>query len=110
MAHASRARVAVTTVFFLNGIVFASWYSRLPSIQEQLDLGPGTLGLALIGAPVGLLAAQPLTGALAATIGSRRLVAASPLTRSSYHAGDDFKKMQANRAAKLAREGANAPA
>jgi predicted MFS family arabinose efflux permease len=79
VAHASRARAAVTAVFFLNGIVFASWYSRLPSIQEQLDLGPGTLGLALIGAPVGLLAAQPLTGALAATIGSRRLVAASPL-------------------------------
>jgi predicted MFS family arabinose efflux permease len=79
VAHASRARVAVTAVFFLNGIVFASWYSRLPSIQEQLDLGPGTLGLALIGAPVGLLAAQPLTGALAATIGSRRLVAAAPL-------------------------------
>jgi predicted MFS family arabinose efflux permease len=77
--HASRARAAVTAVFFLNGIVFASWYSRLPSIQEQLDLGPGTLGLALIGAPVGLLAAQPLTGALAATLGSRRLVAASPL-------------------------------
>jgi len=79
VAHASRARAAVTAVFFLNGIVFASWYSRLPSIQEELDLGPGTLGLALIGAPVGLLAAQPLTGALAATIGSRRLVAASPL-------------------------------
>ena len=79
MAHASRARVAVTAVFFLNGIVFASWYSRLPTIQEQLDLGPGTLGLALIGAPLGLLAAQPLTGALTATIGSRRLVAAAPL-------------------------------
>jgi predicted MFS family arabinose efflux permease len=79
VANASRARVAVTAVFFLNGIVFASWYSRLPSIQEQLDLGPGTLGLALIGAPVGLLAAQPLTGALAATVGSRRLVAAAPL-------------------------------
>ena len=31
------------------------------------------------------------------------LVAASPLTRSSYHAGDDFRKMQANRAAQLAR-------
>jgi lipoic acid synthetase len=31
------------------------------------------------------------------------LVAASPLTRSSYHAGDDFKAMQAARAAKLAR-------
>jgi predicted MFS family arabinose efflux permease len=79
VAHASRARTAITAVFFLNGSVFASWYSRLPDIQEQLDIGPGTLGLTLIGAPIGLLAAQPLTGALAATIGSRRLVAASPL-------------------------------
>jgi lipoic acid synthetase len=29
------------------------------------------------------------------------LVAASPLTRSSYHAGDDFAKMRAAREAKL---------
>jgi lipoic acid synthetase len=34
------------------------------------------------------------------------LVAASPLTRSSYHAGDDFRKMQAARSAQLARAGA----
>ncbi|MEO6580238.1 MAG: lipoyl synthase, partial [Sphingomicrobium sp.] len=31
------------------------------------------------------------------------LVAASPLTRSSYHAGDDFAKMQSARAEQLAR-------
>jgi len=31
------------------------------------------------------------------------LVAASPLTRSSYHAGDDFAKLRAARAAELAR-------
>ena len=31
------------------------------------------------------------------------LVAASPLTRSSYHAGDDFKKVQAARLAQLER-------
>ncbi|WP_265587913.1 lipoyl synthase [Sphingomicrobium arenosum] len=31
------------------------------------------------------------------------LVAASPLTRSSYHAGDDFEKMRANREAQLAK-------
>ena len=75
----SRARAAVTTVFFLNGMVFVSWYSRLPAIQDKLDLGPGALGLALFGAPLGMLVAQPLTGALAATVGSRRLVAAAPL-------------------------------
>ena len=39
------------------------------------------------------------------------LVAASPLTRSSYHAGDDFKKMQEARNAQLARsKGADAAA
>ncbi len=30
------------------------------------------------------------------------LVSASPLTRSSYHAGDDFARLRAARAAKLA--------
>jgi Major Facilitator Superfamily len=59
--------------------VFVSWYSRLPDIQDQLDLGTVAIGFALFGAPVGLLAAQPITGALTATIGSRRLVALAPL-------------------------------
>ena len=77
--RADRARAAVTAVFFLNGLVFTSWYARLPDIQAELNLGPGTLGLALLGAPLGLLVAQPLTGALAASIGSRRLVVAAPL-------------------------------
>ncbi|WP_343347460.1 lipoyl synthase [Sphingomicrobium sp. XHP0239] len=36
------------------------------------------------------------------------MVAASPLTRSSYHAGDDFAEMRANREKKLARAGASA--
>ena len=31
------------------------------------------------------------------------LVAASPLTRSSYHAGDDFRRMRQARAAQLAK-------
>lgn len=37
-------------------------------------------------------------------------VASSPLTRSSYHAGDDFAKMRAAREEKLARAGAKAQA
>jgi lipoic acid synthetase len=37
------------------------------------------------------------------------LVAASPLTRSSYHAGDDFRAMQTARAAQLERKAHAAP-
>lgn len=72
-------RTAVTAIFFLNGAAFSSWYSRLPAIQDRLDLGPGAVGLALLGAPLGLLVAQPAVGALIARHGSRPLVAAAPI-------------------------------
>ena len=37
------------------------------------------------------------------------MVSATPLTRSSYFAGDDFAKLRANRQAQLATRGAPAP-
>lgn len=79
MASRGHARAAVTAYFFLNGAVFTSWYARLPAIQDELDVGAGALGLALLAAPLGLLLAQPVTGAIAARRGSRPLVAAAPL-------------------------------
>lgn len=74
-----RTRLSITGTFFLHGAVFTSWYARLPAIQERLDLTPGQLGIALFGAPAGLLVAQPAIGALAARTGSRPIVAAAPL-------------------------------
>lgn len=74
-----RPRTAVTEIFFLNGAAFSSWYSRLPAIQERLDLGPRAVGLALLGAPLGLLVAQPAVGAMIARHGSRPLVALAPI-------------------------------
>lgn len=75
----TRARVAVTAVFFLNGAVFSAWYSRLPAIASDLALSPGELGLALLGAPAGLLIAQPLVGATIARRGSRAVLGLMPL-------------------------------
>jgi MFS family permease len=72
-------RAAITTIFLLNGAVFSSWYARLPAIQADLHLEPGALGVALLGAPAGLLVAQPLVGALVARTGSRAVIAALPL-------------------------------
>ncbi len=79
----TRPRAAVTAIFFLNGAVFSSWYARLPAIQERLGLSEGAIGVALLGAPLGLLVAQPLVGALIARRGSRPVVAAAPLYLSA---------------------------
>jgi MFS family permease len=74
-----RQHLTVAGVFFLNGAVFGSWYGRVPAIQDDLGLGTGALGVALLGAPIGLLAAQPVVGAVATRHGSRRIVAAAPV-------------------------------
>src|SRR6266487_808531 len=60
----SPARLAVTVVFFINGFVFSNWVPRIPAIQQQLELSPGMLGLALWGIAIGALFALGLTNGL----------------------------------------------
>lgn len=71
--------MAITVIFALNGFVFGAWYARVPAIADRLDLSPGALGLALVGAPIGLILAQPIVGGVIARRGSRPLVALAPL-------------------------------
>lgn len=73
------ARLAVAAVFFLNGFGFASWVVRIPAVQERLALSEGPLGIALLGAAVGLLISTPLTGWVVARLGSRPLVGVTSL-------------------------------
>ncbi len=72
-------RTAITAIFALNGAGFAAWYARLPAITDELGLSPGEIGIALLGAPIGLLLAQGAIGALIARHGSYALLRASPL-------------------------------
>ena len=67
-------RFAVLGVFFTNGVVIGTWVVRIPAVQQRLGLGEGLLGVALLGAAVGALAAMPLVGALVSRLGSRRIV------------------------------------
>ena len=46
-------RLAVSILFFLQGICFASWASRIPSIQQALGLTDASLGIILLALPVG---------------------------------------------------------
>jgi MFS family permease len=73
------ARVAVAMLFFLNGMIFASWATRIPAVQARLALSPGELGLALLGTAAGALAAMNVSGYLAARCGSRTVTTVAAL-------------------------------
>ncbi|MFC2123277.1 MFS transporter [Bacteroidota bacterium] len=56
-----QARVA-GLVFSINSILFSSWITRLPEIQDELEISEGELGLALLGLPLGSLLIIPPIG------------------------------------------------
>lgn len=59
-----RARFSTAIFFFISGFGYASWASRIPSIQQQLHLNDAQLGAILFAFPVGLMLTMPLTGSL----------------------------------------------
>jgi MFS family permease len=56
---ASAERRAVGITFFVNGIVFGTFASRLPWIAGRLHLSSGTLGLVGLSTSIGALATMP---------------------------------------------------
>ena len=73
-ARSRSPRVAVTAVFVAHGLLFASWTAHIPHIMRHLGLTDGTLGIALLGAPAGSVAAMLLASYLIPKLGSRRVV------------------------------------
>ncbi|AYA36342.1 MFS transporter [Hymenobacter oligotrophus] len=65
-------RLAVAAWFFLQGLIFASWASRIPTIQQRMGFSDATLGLVLLSLPAGQLPSLPLSGWLIHKYGSRR--------------------------------------
>jgi fucose permease len=65
-----RARAGLIAVFFVNGLVYASWMPQIPTLRADLGLSDAMLGLALLGPPVGFLAGTNLTGRLVSRFGS----------------------------------------
>ena len=74
-----RARVAAALVFALNGLVFASWVSRLPAVREALQLSTAQLGLLLLCLSAGSVIGLPTSGPLVSRLGPSRTVLAATL-------------------------------
>jgi MFS family permease len=68
------ARNAVGLTFFLNGLVFASWVSRIPEVRASFDLTNGQLGLTLLAIALGSVLALPTTGAAINALGTVRIL------------------------------------
>lgn len=70
------SRAAVFAVFLFNGALFLSWAARMPALAAQVGATEGTLGLALLGASIGLALTAPFAARACATLGARKLVTA----------------------------------
>jgi MFS family permease len=76
----SRARIAITTAFIINGTVIGALYARIPDIKQQLDVSNSALGIALLCLPLGLLFGLGFSGKQSAKRGS------APVTYYSTYA------------------------
>jgi MFS family permease len=65
---------AIAAVFAVHGAVAGTLATRLPWIQDRLDLSPTVLGLALLCPSVGAFTAMPTASRVAHRIGERRTV------------------------------------
>lgn len=68
---------ATRAFFFIGGFGSASWAPLVPVLRERLAIGDDVLGLLLLCIGIGSLATMPLSGALSARLGCRRVLVAA---------------------------------
>ncbi len=83
-------RVRISLFFFFYGFTFATWASRIPTIQQSLHLSETALGAVLLAMPVGSFLTVPFSGYFVAKTGSRRVVIFASLIYSCLLIGIGF--------------------
>lgn len=69
-----RIRLAVSLFYFCQGLAFASWASRIPTIKTALNISEGQLGTILLMLPLGQLITMTLSGRLVTKFGSAKVL------------------------------------
>ncbi len=67
-------RIAASVFFFVQGITFASWANRIPTIKAMLDLNDASLGALLFSLPAGQILGLPIAGYLVSRLGSKKIL------------------------------------
>lgn len=64
--------IATSAAFFILGIVFATWASRIPAIRDIAALTPITLGYVLLAKGVGTVVVMPLVTSAIHRVGAQK--------------------------------------
>ncbi|KND56763.1 Permease of the major facilitator superfamily [Candidatus Paraburkholderia schumanniana] len=70
-ATRARARYATMAVFFIAGMMYASWGVHVPTVRDKFALSPGMLSFALLAVAGGSIFAMLTTGSWIARAGTR---------------------------------------
>ena len=68
------SRIAISTLFFANGFLYANWTARLPELQQYFGLNNSQLGTVLFCIALGSMVAMPTSGWLSARYGTDKVV------------------------------------
>lgn len=69
-----RARFAISTIFAVNGFLFAVWVVHIPMVERRTGISHATLGSLLLLLAVGAIFGMQASGRLSDRFGSNRLV------------------------------------
>lgn len=67
----AKQRAALSTYFFLSGLCFATWASRIPTIKDFFHFNEAQLGTVLLSMPISSLIGLPISGWLVSKFDSR---------------------------------------
>ena len=67
----TKQRIALSTYFFLSGLCFATWASRIPTIKDFFNFNEAQLGTVLLSMPISSLIGLPISGWLVSKFDSR---------------------------------------
>lgn len=66
----NRHRLSISLFFFISGVSFGTWTSRIPTIKAALNLNDAELGTLLLAMPIGSLIGLPISGWLVSRFNS----------------------------------------
>ncbi len=72
MDQKNKHRISLSVFFFLSGVCFSSWTSRIPTIKETFGYNEAELGTILLFLPISSLIGLPISGWLVSHFDTRQ--------------------------------------